>query len=132
MIAKYIEVSATWVNENIEQYPSINTAIAKNGNIYVTWTQALPTPYSGYIWFSRSSDGGKTFSQPSIVHQDRAEITHRFDALAVSPSGRIYVAWVDKRDLIAAKKAKQSYDGAAIYYAEIGRASCRERVSSPV
>jgi hypothetical protein len=92
-------------------------AIAKNGNIYVTWTQALPTPYSGYIWFSRSSDGGKTFSQPSIVHQDRAEITHRFDALSISPSGRIYVAWVDKRDLIAAKKAKQSYDGAAIYYA---------------
>jgi len=92
-------------------------AIAENGNIYVTWTQALPTPYSGYIWFSRSIDGGKTFSQPSIVHQDRAEITHRFDALAVSPSGRIYVAWVDKRDLIAAKKANQAYDGAAIYYA---------------
>lgn len=92
-------------------------AIAQNGNIYVTWTQALPTPYSGYIWFSRSSDGGKTFSLPSIVHQDRAEITHRFDALAVSPSARIYVAWVDKRDLIAAKKAKQVYDGAAIYYA---------------
>ena len=92
-------------------------AIAKNGNIYVTWTQALPTPYSGYIWFSRSSDGGKTFSQPSIVHQDRAEITHRFDALSISPSGRIYVAWVDKRDLIAAKKTKQPYDGAAIYYA---------------
>jgi len=92
-------------------------AIAKNGNIYVTWTQALSTPYSGYIWFSNSSDGGKTFSQPRIVHQDRAEITHRFDALSVSPSGRIYVAWVDKRDLIAAKKAKKTYDGAAIYYA---------------
>ena len=92
-------------------------AIAQNGNIYVTWTQALPAPYSGYIWFSRSINGGKSFSQPSIVHQDRAEITHRFDALAVSPSGRVYVAWVDKRDLIAAKKAKQAYDGAAIYYA---------------
>ena len=92
-------------------------AIAKNGNIYVTWTQALPTPYSGYIWFSRSIDGGKTFSQPMIVHQDRAEITHRFDALAVSSSGRIYVAWVDKRDLIAAKKSQKLYDGAAIYYA---------------
>lgn len=92
-------------------------AIAQNGNIYVTWTQALPAPYSGYIWFSRSINGGKSFSQPSIVHQDRAEITHRFDALAVSPSGRVFVAWVDKRDLIAAKKAKQAYDGAAIYYA---------------
>ena len=85
-------------------------AIAKNGNIYVTWTQALPTPYSGYIWFSRSSDGGKTFSQPSIVHQDRAEITHRFDALAVSPSGRIYVAWVDKRDLIAYNKSLRRHN----------------------
>ena len=92
-------------------------AIAKNDNVYVTWTQALPTPYSGYIWFSRSIDGGKTFSPPMIVHQDRAEITHRFDALAVSPSGRIYVAWVDKRDLIAAKKTQKLYDGAAIYYA---------------
>ena len=47
----------------------------------------------------------------------RVEITHRFDALAVSPSGRIYVAWVDKRDLIAAKKTQKLYDGAAIYYA---------------
>jgi len=36
MIAKYIEVSATWVNENIEQYPSINTAIAKNGKHYTS------------------------------------------------------------------------------------------------
>jgi hypothetical protein len=33
-------------------------AIAQNGNIYVTWTHSLPTPYSGYIWFSRSIDGG--------------------------------------------------------------------------
>lgn len=36
MIAKYIEVSATWVNENIEQYPSINSAIAKNGKHYTS------------------------------------------------------------------------------------------------
>jgi hypothetical protein len=92
-------------------------AIANNGNIYLTWTQALPTPYSGYIWFSRSVDGGKNFSKPSIVHQDRAEITHRFDALALSPTGRIYIAWVDKRDLLEAQKTKQAYDGAAIYYA---------------
>jgi hypothetical protein len=33
-------------------------AIAPNGNIYLTWTQALPKPYTGYIWFARSTDGG--------------------------------------------------------------------------
>jgi hypothetical protein len=87
------------------------------GNIYLTWTQALKTPYAGYIWFARSIDGGKSFEKPYIVHTDRAEITHRFDALNVSPNGDITVTWVDKRDLLAAKAAGKKYDGAAIYYA---------------
>jgi len=92
-------------------------AIGPEGNIYLTWTEALKVPFSGYVWFSRSVNGGKSFEKPYIVHQDRAEITHRFDALNVALDGKITVAWVDKRDLIAAKKAGQPYDGAAIYYA---------------
>lgn len=92
-------------------------AIGPEGNIYLTWTEALKTPFSGYVWFSRSINGGKTFEKPYIVHQDRAEITHRFDALNVAPNGNITVAWVDKRDLIAAKAANKPYEGAAIYYA---------------
>lgn len=94
-------------------------AVAPGGRIYVTWTQALPKPYTGYIWFARSTDGGNTFSPPAIVHHDRAEITHRFDAVAVAGKDgqRIYVAWVDKRDLLAAEASRQPYEGAAIYYA---------------
>lgn len=86
-------------------------------NIYVTWTQALKTPYAGYIWFARSIDAGKSFEKPYIVHTDRAEITHRFDSLNVAGDGKITVIWIDKRDLIAAKAAGKKYDGAAIYYA---------------
>lgn len=92
-------------------------AVSPEGYIYLTWTQALKKPFSGYIWFARSVNGGKTFEKPYIVHQDRGEITHRFDALNVSADGRITVAWVDKRDLIAAKAANKPYEGAAIYYA---------------
>ena len=92
-------------------------AISPEGNIYLTWTQALKTPFAGYIWFARSIDGGKSFEKPYIVHQDRAEITHRFDALNLAKNGDITVTWVDKRDLIAAKTAGKKYDGAAIYYA---------------
>ena len=96
-------------------------AIGPEGNIYLTWTEALKTPFSGYIWFARSTNGGKTFEKPIIVHQDRAEITHRFDALNVAQfgdtKGNITVLWVDKRDLIAAKAANKPYAGAAIYYA---------------
>lgn len=92
-------------------------AAGPDGRIYVTWTEMLAKPYSGYIWFARSAPEGKGFEKPYIVHQDRAEITHRFDALTVAPNGTITVAWVDKRDLLAAKAAGKPYEGAAIYYA---------------
>lgn len=92
-------------------------AVAPNGHLYVTWTESLKKPYAGYIWFARSIDGGKSFEAPYIVHQHRDEITHRFDSLYVAANGIITVAWVDKRDLLAAKAAGKLYDGAAIYYA---------------
>ena len=98
-----------------EERPKI--AIAPNGDVYLTWTQGLSKPSSGYIWFSRSSDGGEHFDEPMIVHQDRAEITHRFDALNVAPNGVITVAWVDERDLALAEITKDRSTGAAIYYA---------------
>lgn len=110
-----VSPSAQKIGADGEARPKI--AISKEGNIYLTWTEALKTPFAGYIWFARSIDGGKSFEEPYIVHQDRAEITHRFDALNVTPQGKITVAWVDKRDLIAAKAANKPYAGAAIYYA---------------
>lgn len=103
------------VAADAEARPKI--AVASNGNIYLSWTESLKKPFAGYIWFARSVDGGKSFEPPYIVHHDRAEITHRFDALQVSAEGEITVAWVDKRDLLAAKAAGKPYDGAAIYYA---------------
>lgn len=113
------KVKVNKIQQNIaakdEARPKI--AIGPQGHVYLTWTQGLAKPFTGYIWFSRSIDGGKSFEQPKIVHQDRAEITHRFDALNVSPDGKITVTWVDKRDLEAAKAAGKSYTGAAIYYA---------------
>lgn len=110
-----INPSAMKIGADGEARPKI--AIGPEGNIYATWTESLKKPFAGYIWFARSVDGGKTFEKPYIVHTDRAEITHRFDALNVALNGNITVSWVDKRDLIAAKAAGKKYDGAAIYYA---------------
>jgi len=92
-------------------------AIGLEGNLYVTWTEGLKAPFTGYIWFARSIDQGKTFEKPMLVHQDKSEITHRFDSLNVNRHGKITVTWVDKRDLLAAKAANKPYEGAAIYYA---------------
>lgn len=92
-------------------------ALGPQGELYFTWTTPLSKPYSGAVRFVRSLDGGKTFSPPLTVHADRQEITHRFDALAVTDSGQIVVAWIDKRDLEQAKKTATDYRGAAVYFA---------------
>ncbi|MBN3757882.1 exo-alpha-sialidase [Paraburkholderia sp. Tr-20389] len=85
--------------------------------IYVTWSMPLDAPYTGMVRFSRSTDGGATWSVPATVHGDRQPITHRFDSLIVDGQGRSFVTWIDKRDLTLAKKAGKRYDGAAVYYA---------------
>lgn len=92
-------------------------SLGPGGEIFVTWTKPLSTPYSGAIQFSRSVDGGKTFSAPLTVHHDRAETTHRFDSIVVNREGQVFVAWIDKRDLLAATEAKTPYRGAAVYFA---------------
>ncbi len=91
-------------------------ALGPRGEVYVTWTKPLAKPYAGDIRFARSLDGGKTFSAPVTVHTDRQEITHRFDALTVTRDGKLFIAWIDKRDVAALGKRGQ-YRGAAVYFA---------------
>jgi hypothetical protein len=91
-------------------------AFGQHDEIYVSWSQPRARPWTGFVRFARSLDGGAHFSAPITVHHDRAEITHRFDALAADGKGRIVIAWIDKRDLLAAEAAKKPYLGAAVYY----------------
>jgi hypothetical protein len=89
-------------------------ALTGGGGVLVSWTRPLGKPFSGEIRLARSEDGGASFAPPITVHRDRQEITHRFESMIVDDAGRIYLAWIDKRDLEAAKPAKD-YRGAAIY-----------------
>ena len=95
-------------------------ALGPQNDIYVSWTQPLSRPYSGAIRFARSADAAGSFSVPLTVNRDRAEISHRFDALVVNAEGKVFVAWVDKRDQELATKAQRNYRGAAIYVAVSG------------
>ncbi len=92
-------------------------AFGSKSEIYVTYTKPLAKPYTADIRFIRSIDNGQTFLPPVTVHANRDVITHRFESMIVDKSGRIYVAWIDKRDLEAAAKRKEKYAGAALYYA---------------
>lgn len=92
-------------------------AIGPKGEVYVVWMQQLTKRFSGYVWFARSLDGGKSFETPIIVHQDRSEIGHAFEEVVASPDGKITVIWLDARDVVADKKAGKVHSGSSIYYA---------------
>jgi hypothetical protein len=92
-------------------------AFGAKGEIYVAWTTPTPGPYTGDIRFARSLDGGKHWAPPMLVHRDRQLITHRFESMVVDAAGRIWVVWIDKRDLKLAEAAGRPYTGAALYYA---------------
>ncbi len=109
-----VNANAERIYADGENRPKI--AFGPHDEVYVSWSQPLAAPWTGFVRFARSLDHGRQFSAPITVHHDRAEITHRFDALAVDGNGRIVIAWIDKRDLIAATAAGKPYLGAAVYY----------------
>lgn len=91
--------------------------LGSRSNIYISYTQSLDKPFSGHIRFSRSLDGGKSFSPPVTVNDNREVISHRFEAMGISPEGRLYLAWLDKRDLSVATSKGEAFIGASVYYA---------------
>ncbi|AEG00956.1 sialidase family protein [Methylomonas methanica] len=86
-------------------------------NIYLTWTRSLEKRHTGHIRFSRSTDGGKNFSEPVTLNDNLAVISHRFDSLAIGENGEVFVAWLDARDKVKAKQAGEDYLGTSLYYA---------------
>lgn len=97
-----------------ENRPKI--VLGPKGEVYVSWTQSLEKRFTGHIRFARSLDGGKSFSDPVIVNDDRAEISHRFETLSVDGAGNVFLIWIDKRDQARAQQIGKPYLGAALYY----------------
>ena len=110
-----VNQQAEFISANGETRPKI--LLAQNGNIYISYTQSLDAPYAGNIRFSRSLDGGKSFSAPITVNDNLDPITHRFEAMGINARGQIYLAWLDKRDAVAARSKGEKYTGIAVYYA---------------
>ncbi len=99
---------------NGENRPKI---LVNDEQVYVSWTLKTSPRFTGEIRFSRSLDGGQTFSAPSTVNDDNLFTGHRFESLYQTESGLLYLTWIDKRDLEASLQAGDDYSGAAVYYA---------------
>jgi len=74
---------------------------ATNNNIYMLATvQQFSASNGSDIMFSRSTDGGLTFSSPQRITDDPVDENkwHWFGTLAVAPNGRIDSVWLDTRN----------------------------------
>jgi hypothetical protein len=120
---RVLDIGADQLQADGENSPKL--AFGPGGVAVISYTQALSKPFTGAIRLLRSSDGGAHFAPPITVHQDRQEITHRFEAMAFDGRGRLHLVWIDKRDLELARKAGRPYEGAALYrsYSDDGGAS---------
>jgi len=69
--------------------------------VYVLWTASVESQgKSGTdLYFSVSNDQGKSFAAPVKVNDDKTTGAHGMHSLAVAKDGRIYVAWLDERNI---------------------------------
>jgi hypothetical protein len=85
--------------DGLHQSPGV--AIAQNGDLYVTWSSRKPVPEGSFfasdLQLSRSVDGGRTFSPPLRINDDRP-ISHSFEGLATAADGTVLVSWIDTRE----------------------------------
>ncbi len=99
---------------NGENRPKI--VVGADGTIMLSWTTKTSNQFTGEIRFSRSVDGGRSFATPRTINDDGLRTGHRFDSLFLTPSGKLYLTCIDKRDMEATLARNEAYPGAAIYY----------------
>ena len=87
--------------------------VDRAGRVTVGYAVMTDVQFQGEIFHAHSGDGGRTFSAPRQLSANPAG--KRFLSLALDPDGAVFAAWIDKRDLAAAKAAGRKYAGAAVY-----------------
>lgn len=88
-------------------YPCPHIAVDKSGgaydgNLYVAWTadgfQTELTPGLD-VYFSKSEDGGQSWSQPHRLNDDSAPATEQYySSLSVNQNGVLALSWYDRRE----------------------------------
>ena len=91
-------------------------AVDRSGKIYVTFAAEGAQPVIQY--FSISADEGQSFSVPKPLSDQAAQANSSQGKLALDPSGKAYVFWLDERDRTDWRKP-----GDSIYFTTINDAN---------
>jgi hypothetical protein len=84
--------------------------IGRDNTIFVGWTAKIDGAEKSaatILNLSVSADGGKTFAAPVKVNDDTAPASHGMHSLAVGQDNRVFMAWLDERNI---KTEKASFN----------------------
>jgi hypothetical protein len=103
--------------ERVDSGPDARPKIVVDdkNRIVVAYAVFQDDRYNGRVMVSRSVDGGASFTAPQPITGDAT--SQRFETLALDPAdGNLFAAWLDKRNVAAAKAAGKTYPGGALAY----------------
>ena len=88
--------------------PSV--VVGRNGSVYVVWTTRVESDgkKGTDLYLSVSSDLGQTFEPPVKINDDKVPAAHGMHSLGIAHDGRIYVSWLDERNVAAPKPSKKA------------------------
>jgi hypothetical protein len=77
--------------------------VAPDQSVFVSWTAKVESAegHATNLYVSTSRDRGRTFTEPVKVNDDQKPAVHGMHSLTVGTDGRIYVAWLDERNVSA-------------------------------
>ncbi len=85
-------------------------ATGNDGSVYVGWTARVESEgkVGTNLYLSLSHDRGQTFATEVKVNDDSVPGAHGMHALALARDGRIYVSWLDERNVSAPKPSNKA------------------------
>lgn len=88
------------------------------GRVTVAFAVFQDAHWNGQVRVSRSTDGGAHFTQPQPI--TAGSPSQRFQSMLLAPDGRVFAAWLDKRNVAPARARGETYAGAALAFAWSG------------
>jgi hypothetical protein len=101
------------------------------GNVFLAYAFFKDSNWNAQINTVRSVDGGNTFSTPESLVRDGS--SQRFPSLLIKPDDSLFVSWIDKRLVAAAKQKGTPRLGGSIAYsssADSGKTFQAEKIAN--
>jgi Neuraminidase (sialidase) len=86
----------------------------KQGNVFLAYAFFKDANWNAQINTVRSTDEGKTFTSPVSLVNDSS--SQRFPSVLIKPDDSIFISWIDKRLVAAAKQGGEKRLGGSIAY----------------